>query len=127
MADLLALILALLLGFSIGPSTPSRMATPPSHSASLRFTATHPIALRGRGFRAGERVRLTVFAGRKIGRQKLTTPGGAFVANFPSLRVDRCKGAAATARGNEGSVAAAKLPLPACLPERSGGLPGRIP
>ena len=127
MAALVALFVVLLLAFSGSGHSSAPRGTPPNiQQAELRFTSFHPVELRGRGFRPDERVRLTVHAGKTTDRT-VTSTNGTFDATFSSLRIDRCTGAFATARGSKGSRAATKLPLPACLPARSDELPSRIP
>jgi hypothetical protein len=96
-------------------------------SASLRFSSTHPVVIQGRNFRPTERVRLTVDAGQKTAQRVVQSSEGRFEAAFRGLAIDRCTGAFAVARRSDGTRIRAKLPLPACLPARSGKLLSRIP
>lgn len=123
MFAILGLLIAVLVGFSSG-STGSGNAggfapAQAQRTASLRFTSLHPLALRGWNFRAGERVRVTVFTGHKKVRKSVTAPNRTFAAGF-QVAADPCVGALAVAVGNEGSRAAAHTMPRACPPpERS--------
>jgi hypothetical protein len=125
---LLGLLIAVLVGFSSGSTdtgNASRLAPAQlQQAASLRLVSLHPLAVRGANFRAGERVRVTVFSGRKKVRKSVTAPHRTFAASF-AASADPCVGALAIAVGNEGSRAVARSMVRACPPPAK--LPGRSP
>jgi hypothetical protein len=87
-------------------------------SARVRFSSTDPVTIRGTGFYAGERVRVTL-RGPDVKRVRVvvTTPRGAFMARFGSVGIDRCTDSLyAAAVGRRGDRAGAKLPQPQCPP-----------
>ena len=94
-------------------------AAKPTGRASLKIVGIDPVAVAGRNFKAGERVRLTA-----EGRRKTVTAGtrGGFKVAFPEANV--CNGFAAVARGSEGSRASvtfAQFSNVHCLEPRSAG------
>ena len=79
--------------------------------ATLRLAGTHPVALRGSGFLAGEQVTVVAqSAGRTRSRTVVAGEAGRFLVRFDKLPFDRCQGFRAVARGVRGSVARFKLP-----------------
>jgi len=122
MAAFFALFFVVLFGFAAFSSSSSGegMASPTLRGtvghASIGFRSLHPITLRGRGFHPGERVRVTVHVGQKVAGKTVGASHGTFTATFGSLSADRCSSAIAVARGNEGSRAVVKRPLPECAP-----------
>jgi hypothetical protein len=68
--------------------------------ATLEIVAIEPVAVAGRAFKSGERVRVSA-----DGRHKRVTAGsrGGFRVSFPRARV--CEGLVVVARGSEGSRA----------------------
>jgi hypothetical protein len=87
--------------------------------AKVRFLSMQPVTVRGSGFFARERVRLTLTAAdTKRIRVVRTSARGAFTATFGLPDgYDRCKdGLRVTAAGARGDRAAAKLPQPQCPP-----------
>ena len=83
---------------------------------SLSLLNRHPVVLRGLGFRAGEKIRVTMTTTIAATRARIVyaSTRGAFTVRFTNLSIPRCGGAYARARGNTGSVATLKIPLPAC-------------
>ena len=92
---LLALLLVLF-GLPTAAGGPATATARPS----LKVVAVQPVAVAGRSFKAGERVRLTA-----DGRRKTVTAGtrGGFKVVFPEANA--CNGFTAVARGSEGSRA----------------------
>ena len=84
---------------------------------SVRFTSLTPVAVRGAQFVPGERVQVTVFAGKaKLVRSPLASAKGGFTVILGSLATkDRCSGSIAIiAVGKRGDRATYKLPQMAC-------------
>ena len=75
-----------------------------------------PIALRGLGFKAHERVRVSVYAGERATKRLTAGARGGFVARFSNLDPSACAGFSAVAVGNEGSRASFKR-APGMCPE----------
>jgi hypothetical protein len=84
--------------------------------ATLTLTDRAPLKLRGRGFLARERVRITVSAPIRKTKRVTASVRGSFVVTFEDVVVDRCHRLIASAVGNGGSRASAKLPQPQCPP-----------
>jgi hypothetical protein len=110
-----ALIAILLPTATVTPA--SNSPAKPTGRATLIVVALQPVTLAGRGFKAAERVRVTV-----EGRRKSVTAGarGGFKVVFGQLSA--CNGFIAVARGSEGSrasVAFANFSNVHCL-ERQG-------
>ncbi len=89
----------------------------PTGRASLKIVGIEPVAVAGRAFKPGERVRLTA-----DGRRKTITAGarGGFKVVFPEANV--CNGFTAVARGSAGSravVTFAQFSNVHCLEPRS--------
>lgn len=96
-------------------------ATPDAHRAALQIVSLSPVRIRGRNFRAGEHVRVTLRASGKSARRTVTSSGGGFVARF-SIAVDPCAaGMSVSAVGDRGSRAVAKRLPRACAPSASAG------
>jgi hypothetical protein len=82
---------------------------------SLRMVRKTPLVLEGRGFVAGEAVRVTVVTGYGPRVQRLTTPRGVFRVVF-RVPATGCGAAyAARAVGSRGSIAAVRLGA-VCIP-----------
>jgi hypothetical protein len=99
-----ALVLALTIGVSCadaGVDTTTR----------VRMLDTTPVTLRGVGFAAGERVRLTVSLGELIAARTLRAGvAGGFTATFASMKYGRCgPPLAVKAVGSRGSKVSWKL------------------
>lgn len=90
-----------------------------SRTASISFVSTSPVSVRGVGFKSHERVAVTVTT--RVLRTKRVTANarGAFRVTFRGFSVPRCQPYAVRAKGNRGSVAAAKL-IPECAPPAVG-------
>jgi hypothetical protein len=84
--------------------------------ANLVLAARQPIALKGRYFHAHEVVRVTLKAGTTRVKTVRAGSGGAFTVTFTDMNLPHCGGVFARARGNAGSAATLKIPLPACQP-----------
>jgi hypothetical protein len=94
-------------------SIPLGAADAGTHGATVRVVTSSPLAVRGTGFKAHERVRVTATPGGV--RRVLTRADGRFTATY-STAVDRCTGLSVVAVGVRGDRAALKLPQPACPP-----------
>jgi hypothetical protein len=85
---------------------------------ALRLVDASPLVLRGSRFKSAERVRVSVYAGRKHGAKAVVAgPRGGFVARFRGLSPNACEGFGASAVGDQGSRASFKrapgvCPLP---------------
>ena len=107
---LAVLVIALLVATAASGAVPT---------AKVRFVSANPATVRGSGFVARERVRLTLTApGTKRTRVVRTSARGAFTVGFGLPDgFDRCKdGLLVTAVGGRGDRAGAKLPQPECPP-----------
>ena len=91
--------------------------------ATLRLVSAQPLVVTGRGFRAHERVRLSVTAGTAAQTlYRTATLAGSFRATFIRLSIGRCDTVRAIAIGRSGTHAVFKrLPNPACIAQRSPG------
>ena len=74
----------------------------------LRLLDTDPVAFRGVGFKAHERVRVVVYAGERAAKRTTAGLHGGFVVRFTGLDPNACAGFAASAVGSEGSRATFK-------------------
>jgi len=83
---------------------------------SLSLINRQPVALKGRGFRPLERIRVTLDTRVKRTKDVRAGPLGSFTLTFVGTTVPHCGGLFAYARGEDGSLATLKIPLPACLP-----------
>jgi hypothetical protein len=92
-------LLAILVGFSATTVTPET-TTHPADRATLRIVRIQPLAVSGRAFKAGERVRVSA-----NGRHRTVIAGsrGGFKVVFPAANA--CNGVVVVARGSEGSRA----------------------
>jgi hypothetical protein len=97
-------------------------ASAAARTAHVSVMGTSPFTVRGTGFRAHERVTVTVFA--KTTRTKRVTAGarGGFTAAFSAVTIGRCEGYAIRAKGNRGSIAVFKT-LPECAQPGPSGQP----
>ena len=82
----------------------------------LRLVDRQPLTIRGQGFEPNERTRVVVTTSVTRAKTVRASAVGVFRVRFDELRVPRCGGVFATARGRAGSLARLKIPLPACLP-----------
>ena len=88
----------------------ARAATRPA----LRLVDTSPVAFRGTGFKAHERVRVSVYAGTRATRRTTAGLRGGFTVRFAGLNPSACAGFSAVAVGNKGSRASFKRPPGEC-------------
>ena len=91
-----------------------------SQKQTLRVVDRDPLTLRGEGFQARERVRVTLSA--PVAERKLTraTWVGTFRVTFLEVSTTRCDMVRVVAVGGQGSRATVKyLPAPACAPLRT--------
>jgi hypothetical protein len=100
----LALILVTATVAGVATSSTTAMTT----HAKLRLGDEAQMTFRGSGFRPGERVKVTVVAGRRAVHWATTGTRGGFVVRFQGLYVNGCEGISAIAVGNRGSRAAFK-------------------
>lgn len=108
--SLIALAITVALGCSAGTALGGGFET--ALKPSLQIVRETPLTIRGRGFRARERVRLSA-AGRNW--RLRATPRGTFVVVLES--VDRCDIVRIVAVGAAGSRAVLKIfPAPHCPP-----------
>ena len=75
---------------------------------TLRLVDASPVAFRGTGFKAHERVRVSVYAGTRATRRTTAGLRGRFTVRFAGLDPNACAGFSAVAVGNEGSRASFK-------------------
>jgi hypothetical protein len=96
--ELMALLVLLALVVGLPGTSPASEQTAPR--ATLEIVGIEPVAVAGRGFKSGERVRVSA-----DGRRKLVTAGalGGFRVLF--LRASACDGLVVVARGAQGSRA----------------------
>ena len=90
--------------------------TSAAHHGTLSLVSRQPLALQGQGFARGESVHVVVSASATVARDVSASSSGAFRVRFARVNVQRCGGLLAHARGGAGTVAALKIPLPACMP-----------
>jgi hypothetical protein len=84
---------------AIAPAGSASQATP-----HLRIVDHTPLALRGVGFKATERVTLRVTLGQATVKRHVTaTADGSFKTVFTTMRLDGCKPLHAEAAGSKGS------------------------
>ena len=114
---LLAVVIALPTMTAAADGSVTAPAANPTGRASLKIVGIDPVAIAGRNFKAGERVRVTA-----EGRRKTVAAGarGGFKVVFPEANA--CNGFTAVARGAEGSratVTFAQFSNVHCLEPRS--------
>jgi hypothetical protein len=98
------LLAAVALAASVAALASARVATRPT----LRLMDASPVVFRGTGFKAHERVRVSVYAGARATKRVEAGARGGFVARFSNLDPNACVGFSAVAVGNEGSRASFK-------------------
>jgi hypothetical protein len=98
------LVTAAALAASVAALASARTTARPT----LRLMDASPVAFRGSGFKAHERVRVSVYAGGRATKRVAAGVRGGFVVRFPSLDPNACTGYSASAIGNEGSRASFK-------------------
>lgn len=110
MARILIVLLAALTLSGAAAAT----ASPPRLTIAAR---TPTVVVHGTGFHARERV--TVTAGTAVAQVRATRLGSFSVDT--GVVLSHCNGLIIRAVGRAGSTVLLKLPLPACMPARSGG------
>jgi len=91
-----------------------------SSKPALDLVSQQPLVVRGTGFFAGERVRLTLRTGGDIVYRRATASrAGVFRSNFGTVTIGRCGGFSIRATTKRHAAALKTPPLPACMPERS--------
>jgi hypothetical protein len=80
-------------------------STTASRRPSIIVVAAPPMAVRGTGFKARERVTVTVRATGSARKQVVASSGGAFTVRFQNVDPSACAGLSITAVGNRGSRA----------------------
>jgi hypothetical protein len=83
---------------------------------TLALTDLQPLVVTGKGFRAGERVRLIVSANRVVERTVRASASGQFRVAF-RLWIGRCDAVVVQAFGGRGSRAHVDVTQTACAPE----------
>jgi hypothetical protein len=104
------LVAAVALAATAATFASARATTRPA----LRLVDTSPVAFRGTGFKAHERVRVSVYAGTRATRRATAGLRGGFTVRFAGLNPNPCAGFSAVAVGNEGSRASFKRPPGEC-------------
>ena len=94
-----------------------------ARSAQVTMVSMSPVSVRGSGFRANERVAVTVAA--TTTRTKRVTAGlrGRFRTTFRQFSVEFCVPYTIRARGDRGSRVVLKV-IPECAPTGASGDPG---
>jgi hypothetical protein len=80
---------------------------------TLRLTDASPVVLRGSGFEARERVRVSVYAGERAAKRATAGLRGGFVVRF-DVDASLCAGFSAVAVGSKSSRASFKRPPGMC-------------
>jgi hypothetical protein len=97
-------------GANASPSTTSAARSTPV----LHLLAGYPVAVRGTGFKARERVVVTARGGKRLVRRTTASSRGAFTMSLPGVDTGACNGFSVTAVGNHGSRATFKLSPRVC-------------
>ena len=98
------LVAAAALAASVATLASARVAIRPT----LRLVDASSVAFRGTGFKAHERVRVSVYAGERATKRVTAGVRGRFLVRFSSVDPNACSGFSAVAVGNEGSRASFK-------------------
>lgn len=98
----------------------SALATPMSTTPRLVLAAVKPLTIKGTGFRATERVRVTVRVGGRSYLRQIRAVRGVITAAFVNVpRLDRCmtelRAVATGAKGSRASLKLAQLQCPPAL------------
>jgi hypothetical protein len=101
--------------FAVGVAA-GRADSNENRTPRLRLADPAPLTLRGTGFAAGERVRVTLTAATTRTNRVVAGRSGRFLVSLAGVPYDRCLGMSAQAVGSEGSLARLKLPQPLCPP-----------
>jgi hypothetical protein len=81
--------------------------------ARLVVMTTSPVSVQGTGFRAGERVTVTLMAGDTRRKAVTANAQGRFGVRFSGVSIQPCEGYFIRAEGRRGSLAVFKV-MPAC-------------
>jgi hypothetical protein len=95
----------------------SAVALGATKSAHVAVTATSPTTIQGTGFKAHERVTLTVSAKETRTKRIYAGARGSFTTTFKGLTIPRCDSYTVRAKGNRGSTALLRV-IPECAPMR---------
>ena len=88
-----------------------------ANSAHLLIAKMSPVVVSGTGFKARERVSLTVTSKATRTKRVVAGPRGGFKITFRGLSIAHCVAYSVTAKGNHGSTATLKV-VPECAPAR---------
>jgi hypothetical protein len=91
-------------GANASPRTTSAVRSTPA----LHLLDGYPVAVRGTGFKARERVVVTAVGGKRLERRTTASSRGAFTMLLPGVDAGACTGFSVTAVGNLGSRATFK-------------------
>jgi len=80
------------------------------------MVSTAPVTVSGTGFRANERVSVTVSAKTIHKKVVVASRLGAFRVTFRGMKIGYCQFYSAQAKGNRGSTASLKV-IPECAPQ----------
>jgi hypothetical protein len=94
-------------------------------SAHVSITTFSPFTVHGTGFRAYERVRVTVAARTTQWKTVTATRRGRFTTTFTRVAVGHCGMYTVRATGNRGSKALLRV-MPECAPLGQSGEPGLL-
>ena len=86
-------------------------------SPAVSVTSMHPVTVVGRGFLAGERVRVVLYTKRIAARTVVASRTGRFVVRYP-IALGDCTGVRVVAKGNRGSRASYAIALTCESPPR---------
>lgn len=109
-------LIALIAGALAIPASGGAAEMTSERTARLHLVSTAPVKVRGTGFRAAERVRVTAISEWRRTKRVVATRTGRFTVSFGGVAYDRCNGLVVTAEGAQGSLARFKLPQPLCPP-----------
>ncbi|MGN6871108.1 MAG: hypothetical protein ACTHMY_22160 [Solirubrobacteraceae bacterium] len=94
------------------------VGAPRAHQAraALVLTKRNPVTVRGTGFKANSRVRVTLLDTQKLVRRPLANSRGTFTTTFSSVVIDRCSGWTVTASQPGRANVILHGPKPECPP-----------
>ena len=87
-----------------------------TRKAHITMTSLAPVTVSGTGFRAKERVTVSVSAKATHKKVVVASRLGAFRATFRGMQIGYCQFYSAQAKGNRGSTASLKV-IPECAPQ----------
>jgi hypothetical protein len=108
-------VVALLVPLGVGVTL--AIGAPRAHQARavLALNGRNPLSVRGTGFKAHTRVRVTLFASREQVRRPMASGRGAFTTTFSAV-IDRCSGWRVTAIQPGRATVILNGPKPECPP-----------